>query len=106
MKSLDTTNQESGSQAVAGSSKCNVPVGKRFLITIAWAIPIYLIIILFATPKTIWGSGIAGSLIFSLFSGIISMLIPAKHKTVLVSISIFVGIVSALIIGIIVSHNL
>ena len=96
---------ESGSKKVDRKLRTNVPVSKRFLITILWAIPTFLIIILLATPKTIWGPGIAGSLIFSIFAGVIAMLIPTRFKTVFVSISIFIVLLLAAIIGIIGLHN-
>ena len=96
---------ESGAKKVERKLQVNVPVGKRFLITIFWAIPTFLMIILLATPKAIWGPGIAGSLVFSIFAGVIAMLIPTRYKTVFVSISIFIVLLLASIIGIIGLHN-
>jgi hypothetical protein len=72
-------------------------IGKRFLITLSWAFPIFAVISTWSTEMNQWLTVIAGSFIIAIFCGVIAMCIPTRYKSVYVSIGVLAGFGLALI---------
>ena len=72
---------------------------RRFYITFLFAFPIFMAIIIGTTPKEAWFLGGIGSATFSIFSGLIALLIPVQRKAVFVSAGVILGVLTAAVIG-------
>lgn len=70
---------------------------RRFLITLAWAFPVFATISVLNTQSTEWLAVIAGSFLISLFCGIVAMCIPTRFKTIFVPVGILAGFALALL---------
>ena len=64
---------------------------RRFLITLAWAFPVFATISVLNTQSTEWLAVLAGSFLISLFCGIVAMCIPTHFKSIFVPIGILAG---------------
>lgn len=70
---------------------------RRFLITLAWAFPVFATISIFNTVSTEWITVAAGSFLIALFCGFVAMCIPTRFKSIFVPIGILAGFGLALI---------
>jgi len=72
-------------------------LGKRFLITLFWAFPIFAMVSVLNVTADQWLGVIAGSFVISLFCGVIAMCIPTRFKSIFVSVAILAGFGLALL---------
>lgn len=72
---------------------------KRFYISFLWVVPIYMLIAMVGLPKESWVSGAIGAIIFAVFSGILSMLVPAQRKLIFVPFGVVVVFIISAVIG-------
>ena len=68
-----------------------ITIGKRFLITLFWAFPIFAIISVLNATSDQWLVVTAGSFIIALFCGIVAMCIPTRFKSIFVTVGILAG---------------
>jgi len=74
-----------------------ITIGKRFIITLLWAFPIFSAVSVLNVTADQWLAVIAGSSIIALFCGVIAMCIPTRFKSIFVSVSILAGFGLALL---------
>jgi 4-hydroxybenzoate polyprenyltransferase len=72
---------------------------QRFYITFLWGFPVFMGFVILGTAKETWIYGAIGSAMFSIGAGIVAMLIPVQRKSVFVTVAVFLGLVTAYIIG-------
>jgi len=75
------------------------PVAMRFLISFAWTLVFFILIIMGTQTQNEWLAGFIGSAIFALLSGVVAMVIKTGRKIIFVPISLLVSLLIALIIG-------
>lgn len=74
-----------------------ITIGKRFLITLYWAFPIFGIISVWNAEINQWLSLIAGSFIIAVFCGLVGMCVPTRYKSIFVSVGVLAGFGLALL---------
>jgi hypothetical protein len=68
-----------------------ISIGKRFLITLYWAFPIFAIISVLNTEMDQWFAVIAGSFLIALFCSLVAMCIPTRYKIIFVPVGVLAG---------------
>jgi len=74
-----------------------ITIGKRFLITLFWAFPIFSIVSILNVTTDQWLAVITGSFVIALFCGVIAMCVPTRFKSIFVSVAILAGFGLALL---------
>ncbi len=84
-----------------GSSQTKTPHRtsfiRRFVVTLLWAFPLFILISFYRAPVTDWLGLAIGSLFIALVSALIAMLIPTHFKSIYVTIGTLAGLGLALL---------
>ena len=78
---------------------------KKFLISLAWVFPLFLILIAVVLPKERFLIGGLGALMFSAAGSFVSSFIPTQQKYIFVGISIFLTFGVAMLIGLLLPQS-
>jgi len=79
------------------------PIARRFLLSFAWTLAVFILLIMSTQPRNQWVVGFIGSAMFAIIGGLVAMAIRTKHKIIFVPVSIVVSFVIAAIVGALIS---
>jgi len=86
---------------LGGSSQVKTPQRtsfvRRFVVTLLWAFPLFIIISFYRAPTADWPGLAIGSLLIGLVSALIAMFIPTRFKSIYVTIGTLAGLGLALL---------
>lgn len=74
-------------------------MAKRFIMTFAVSLLVFIALVLMTTAKAEWIYGIIGSVVLSVFSGIVALFIPVRSKLVFVSLGVIAGLTASYLVG-------